>query len=326
LYSKDKSPFFSEVRRVIRTKRLSLSTEKLYLHYIYQFILFHKKRHPDTLEEKEVREFLSHLAVDKQVAASTQNVALAALMFLYKDVLGKDLGHISHVVRAKRPKRLPVVLSQDEIKEVLDLCKDLASPYELVLPLLYGSGLRLMEAARLRVKDIDFDYQALTVRDGKGNKDRVTLLPERLIKSLQLQLTFAKGMHDQDLANGFGEVYLPNALAQKYPKAAKEFAWQYVFPAAKRSVDPRSQVTRRHHISDDGVQRAMKQVMKRSSILKPATPHTLRHSFATHLLEAGYDIRTVQELLGHKDVKTTMIYTHVLNKGPKGVRSPLDGT
>lgn len=324
VYSKEESPFLSEVRKVIRTKRLSLSTEKLYLHYIYQFILFHKKRHPDVLVEKDVREFLSYLAIEKKVAASTQNVALAALMFLYREVLHKDLGHVADVVRAKRPKRLPVVLSQTEIKAFLELCKDLASPYHLVLPLLYGSGMRLMEAARLRCKDIDFDYQTLTVRDGKGNKDRTTLLPERLIPALKHQLLFVKSIHETDLAAGFGEVFMPEALARKYPKASGSWSWQYVFPAAKRSLDPRSQVIRRHHITDDSVQRAMKSVLKRSSIVKLASPHTLRHSFATHLLEAGYDIRTVQELLGHKDVKTTMIYTHVLGVGARGVKSPLD--
>ena len=324
LYSKETSPLLNEVRIVIRTKRLSLSTERLYLHYILEYILFHKKRHPGELGEAEVRAYLSHLAVEKNVAASTQNVALAALVFLYKEVLGKDLGTVSSVVRAKRPKKLPVVLSRKEIKEVLELAKTLNSPFQLILPLLYGTGMRLMEGLRLRVKDIDFDYKTITVRDGKGNKDRTTLLPESLVAPLKHQLTFAKQLHDLDLSAGYGEVYLPEALASKYPGAAKSWIWQYVFPASSRARDPRSGSIRRHHIMDDAVQRAMKQLLKRSSITKPASPHTLRHSFATHLIEAGYDIRTVQELLGHKDVKTTMIYTHVLNRGGRGVRSPLD--
>ena len=286
-FPKETSPFLTEVRRIIRTKRLSLSTEKLYIHYIYQFILFHNKRHPKNLGEKELRSFLSYLAVEKNVAASTQNVALAALMFLFIDVLGKDLGHVKGVVRAKRPKRLPVVLSRDEVTTLLEQAKQESSPYHLVLPLLYGSGMRLIELARLRVKDIDFDYETIHIRDAKGSKDRTTLLPKSLKGQLKDQLSFVTSVHSRDLAEGFGEVFMPEALARKYPRAAKTLGWQYVFPASKRSTDPRTLVIRRHHISADSIQRAMKRVLKRSSLRKAASPHTLRHSFATHLIEAG---------------------------------------
>lgn len=323
-YSTSDSPFLAQVRRAVRTKRLSLSTEKLYLHYTLDFILYHSKKHPKDMGEAEIRAYLSYLAVDKHVAASTQNVALAALMFVYNVVLGRDLGHIQGTVRARRPKRLPVVFSRAEMARILQAAQQQSAPQHLILPLLYGSGMRVMECLRLRVKDIDFDYSSLTVRDGKGNKDRTTLLPQKLIKPLQEQLALSRQIHTRDLELGFGSVHMPDALDRKYPNASTSWSWQYVFPTTKRALDPRTSVTRRHHVMPDSVQRSMGKVLKQAEISKHGSPHSLRHSFATHLIEDGYDIRTVQELLGHKDVKTTMIYTHVLNRGGKGVRSPLD--
>lgn len=308
-------------RRVIRTKRLSLSTERSYLYYIIDYIYFHNKRHPESLGETEVQAYLSHLALEKHIAASTQNVALSALLFLYKQVLGRELGMVD-AVRAKRPKRLPTVFSRNEVARILTALEQETPPYRLVLSLLYGTGMRLMEGLRLRVKDIDFDYQSITVRDGKGNKDRVTVLPKSIVTPLREQLGLARELHTLDLQEGFGEVFMPEALAAKYPNAGRSWAWQYVFPAHARSSDPRSGKKGRHHIYEDSVQRAMKRAMKASNVHKHGSIHTLRHSFATHLLADGYDIRTVQELLGHKDVKTTMIYTHVLNRGGRGVRSP----
>ncbi len=269
----------------------------------------------------EVERLLSHLAVDLNVSASTQNQALAALLFLYKHVLVIELPWLNDVVRAKRPERLPVVLSREETQRLL-ACFE--GELALVTGLLYGSGLRLMEAMRLRVKDVDFARGEILVRDGKGMKDRVTLLPGRQVQPLKRHLDCVKAIHERDLAEGFSEVYLPFALARKYPNAAKEWGWQYVFPAPGRSVDPRSGIKRRHHMDEKRVQRAFKSAVREAGIIKPATPHTLRHCFATHLLESGQDIRTVQELLGHADVKTTMIYTHVLNRGGLGVLSPLD--
>ena len=322
-FSKDDSPFLNEVRRVIRVKRLSLSTERSYLHYIIDYIYFHNKRHPEALGKAEVQAYLSHLALEKQVAASTQNVALSALLFLYTQVLDRKLGTID-AVRAKRPKRLPTVFSRDEVTRILTALEREPHPYGLILSLLYGSGMRLMEGLRLRVKDVDFGYSSVTVRDGKGNKDRVTMLPESLAAPLSEQLETTRAVHVRDLQEGFGEVFMPDALARKYPNAGKSWAWQYVFPAHKRSTDPRSGKAGRHHLYEDSVQRAMKRAMKAGDVHKHGSVHTLRHSFATHLLEDGYDIRTVQELLGHKDVRTTMIYTHVLNRGGRGVRSPLD--
>lgn len=324
LYSKASSPFLNEVRETIRLKRFSLSTEQTYLHYIHEYIVFNGKKHPSALGRDHIRAYLSHLALEKHVAASTQNVALAALMFLYKDVLEVDLGHIEDVVRAKKPKRLPVVLSRSEVKALFAELERSHAKHQLELGLLYGSGLRLMEALRLRVKDVDVEARSLLVREAKGNKDRVTMLPVSLLEPLERQLGVARAFYEQDKADGFAEVFMPDALARKYPSAARSWSWQYVFPQAKRSLDPRSQRVRRHHVLKGGVQRSMRQVVQKLGLVKPASPHTLRHSFATHLIEAGYDIRTVQELLGHKDVKTTMIYTHVLNSGPKGVRSPLD--
>lgn len=265
--------------------------------------------------------FLSHLAVAGNVAASTQNQALAAILFLYKEVLGQPLPWLDGLTRAKRPARLPVVLTVNETQAVLSR---VSGTVGLVLRLLYGTGMRLMEAVRLRVKDVDFERREIVVRDGKGQKDRVTMLPESLIAPLAEHLAKVKVLHEQALGAGHGDVHMPFALARKYPNAGREWGWQYVFPARDISVDPRTGARRRHHLDEKAVQRAMKQSVRDAGLVKPATPHTLRHSFATHLLEGGYDIRTVQELLGHKDVSTTMIYTHVLNKGGRGVRSPLD--
>jgi integron integrase len=320
-YSPKSSPFLNEVRKVMRLKHMSRRTEASYLHYIIDFIRFCGKRHPREMGAGEIRAYLSHLATDKNVAASTQNVALSALLFLYRQVLHLDLPEIDNIERARRPKRVPVVFTPAEVEAIL---AQLTGTHLLVIGLLYGTGMRLSECLRLRVKDLDFAYRQIVVRDGKGEQDRVTVLPEKLVSSLKLQLESAKALHERDLSEGFGEVELPYALKRKYPDAARSWSWQYVFPAARCSVDPRSDRVGRHHILEDGIQRAMKRAMKRASITKHGSCHTLRHSFATHLLESGYDIRTVQELLGHKDVQTTMIYTHVLNRGGKGVKSPLD--
>jgi integron integrase len=271
--------------------------------------------------ELEIRQFLSNLATDLNVASSTQNVAFNALLFLYKDVLKKDLPRISDIERSNRPKRLPVVFTPEEVKAFIER---LSGIYSIMANLLYGSGLRLMECVRLRVKDLDFQYNQITVRDGKGEKDRITVLPQALNGPLRRHLAKVKLLHEDDLLEGFGEVYLPYALDRKYPNAAKEWGWQYVFPASSRSLDPRSGKQRRHHISEDMLQRAVKRAIRQAGITKAGSCHSLRHSFATHLLEDGYDIRTVQELLGHSDVRTTMIYTHVLNRGGRGVRSPID--
>lgn len=310
------------VRQAIRFRHFSRKTEKSYLYYIRDFILFHQKRHPKDLGVPEVRAYLSHLATDKQVAVSTQNVALSALLFLYRQVLDQPLPDIDNIERPQRPKRLPTVFSRAEVAAILGKVGD--DPEGLVIRLLYGTGMRLSECLRLRVKDVDFDYSQIVIRDGKGKKDRVTMLPRSLVLPLQQQIARTKLAHDRELLDGYGEVELPDALARKYPNAPREWGWQYVFPAAFRSHDPRSGAVRRHHLSEDRIQRRMKQAKQQASIAKPGSCHTFRHSFATHLLEDGYDIRTVQELLGHRDVKTTMIYTHVLNRGGRGVRSPLD--
>lgn len=308
-------------RTVLRRKHYSLRTEEAYLSWIRQYILFHEKQHPADLGERHVGEFLSHLANARNVASSTQNQALSAILFLYRDVLGQPLEWLHGVDRAKKPTKLPVVLTPDEVRAVLSR---LDGARWLVASYLYGSGLRLMECLRLRVKDVDFEYKQIVVRDGKGAKDRITILPAALADPLRLHLDRVRAIHERDLDEGCGTVYLPFALARKYPNAATEWAWQYVFPAAKLSSDPRSGASRRHHIDPRAIQRAVKSAVHQAGITKPASCHTFRHSFATHLLEAGYDIRTVQELLGHADVSTTMIYTHVLNTGPKAVRSPLD--
>jgi len=279
------------------------------------------KRHPRELGAADVEAFLTHLAVAGNVAASTQNQAKSALLFLYREVLETELPWLDNVERARAPKRLPVVLTRDEVHAVLSR---LSGTHWLIASLLYGAGLRIMEALRLRVKDVDFARKEILVRDGKGFKDRVTILPAALAAPLTEHLKRVKALHGQDLAAGRGAVYLPYALERKYPGSARDWAWQYVFPSANLAEDPRTGIERRHHLQDQAVQRAMRQAVRDAGVNKPATPHTLRHSFATHLLEGGYDIRTVQELLGHADVSTTMIYTHVLNKGGRGVTSPLD--
>jgi integron integrase len=310
-----------QVRDKIRVKHYSIRTETQYLQWIKRFIFFHGKRHPRDLGAVEVEAFLSHLATEGNVSASTQNQALSALLFLYREVLGVVLPWMDTMVRAKKPQRLPVVLNRSEIALVMERME---GTYSLMARLLYGTGMRLMECCRLRVKDIDFGRREILIREGKGAKDRVTMLPETLILPLQEHLAKRRRLYEDDFAKGMAEVFLPDALARKYPSAASEWAWQYVFPSGSYSVDPRSGHERRHHIDEKLLQRAVKRAVVASGITKLATPHTLRHSFATHLLESGYDIRTVQELLGHSDVSTTMIYTHVLNKGGRGVVSPLD--
>lgn len=309
-----------QVADALRVRHYAYRTEQTYIHWIRRYILFHDKRHPREMGAAEIEAFLTHLAVEGQVSASTQNQALSALLFLYREVLQQKLEQVE-VIWAKKPQRLPTVLSQEETRCLIG---HLSGTHRLMAQLLYGSGLRLMECLRLRVKDIDFGQQQLIVRDAKGFKDRVTLLPSSLIEPLQQHLKSTRLLHQQDLKLGYGEVFLPDALARKYPNASQEWGWQYIFPASKLSKDPRSGVTRRHHLDESGLQKAVRRAAKAAGIVKPVGPHTLRHCFATHLLEAGYDIRTVQELLGHKDVKTTMVYTHVMSKGPLGVRSPLD--
>lgn len=309
------------VRERIRFKHYSIRTEDSYVQWIRRFILFHGKRHPAEMGAVEVEAFLTHLAVAGNVAASTQNQARSALLFLYKEVLGSELPWLNNVEQAKKPRRLPVVLTEDEVR---DLLANLDGVHWLVAALLYGSGLRLMEALRLRVQDIEFKRREILVRNGKGFKDRVTMLPDKLAARLQAHLATVKLLHERDLAEGYGEVHLPYALDRKYPNAGTSWGWQYVFPSGNRSVDPRTGKTRRHHVDEQTIQRAVKQAVRTAGLVKPATPHTLRHSFATHLLQKGQDIRTVQELLGHEDVQTTMIYTHVLNRGGRGVTSPLD--
>jgi integron integrase len=309
------------LRDAIRRLHYSPRTEEAYIHWTKRFIYFNAKRHPAELGETEVTAFLNHLATDRSVAASTQNQALSALLFLYKQVLGVELDWLDRLVRAKRPERVPVVLTKEEVERLL---RALDGTHWLMASLLYGTGLRLMECLRLRVKDVDFGYRQILIRDGKGEKDRITMLPERLIEPLRKQMDRARQLHDLDLREGFGEVHLPYALSRKYPRAGFEWIWQYVFPSKNRSADPEDGVIRRHHLDESVLQRAIRGATRISGIHKPVHCHTLRHSFATHLLQDGYDIRTVQELLGHADVSTTMIYTHVLNRGGRGVRSPLD--
>ena len=312
---------FDEVRRQMRLKHYSLRTEQAYSSWIRRFIFANARRPPREMGGAEVEAFLSGLAVQGQVSASTQNQALSALLFLYRVVLGVDLAWMENVVRAKRPRRLPVVLSVEEARRLLGALD--GRPW-LLASLLYGTGMRLMECLRLRIKDLDFARSEVTVRDGKGGKDRRTMLPRSLVEPLQREVERARLLHDQDLADGFGEAWLPHALARKYPRAASDIGWQYVFPSVQRSRDPHSGVIRRHHFDADMLSRALKRGRLVAQIAKPLSAHVLRHSFATHLLEAGYDLRTIQELLGHKDVATTQIYTHVLNRGGNGVISPLD--
>jgi integron integrase len=308
------------VRWHLRVKRYSIRTEKAYVDWIRRFILFHRKRHPDTMGESDISAFLNHLAVNRHVAASTQNQALCALLFLYQHVLERKLDFLA-LERAKRPPKVPVVFTPAEAHAVLDHVEE---EYRLLAELLYGSGLRLMECVRLRVKDVDFGYGHIVIRDGKGLRERVTVLPERLHRPLRLRLERTRLLHERDLAHGLGRVYLPSALAAKYPSAARSWPWQYVFPSVKLSVDPRTREKRRHHIAEKNLQNAVKRAVRAAGVAKAASCHTFRHSFATHLLESGQDIRTVQELLGHKDLSTTMIYTHVLTKPGLNIRSPLD--
>jgi integron integrase len=309
------------LRDAIRRRHYSRRTEEAYVHWTRRFIYFSGKRHPSQLGEPEVTAFLNHLATERNVAASTQNQALSALLFLYREALGEELDWLDGLVRAKRPQRMPVVLTRGEVERLLAA---LEGTNWLMASLLYGTGMRLMECLRLRVKDLDFEYRQILVRDGKGQKDRVTMFPERLLTPLRNHLEKVHQLHQLDLREGYGEVHLPYALARKYPRAGYDWGWQYVFPSRNRSVDPEDGVVRRHHLDESVLQRAVKHAAHLAGISKPAHCHLLRHSFATHLLEAGYDIRTVQELLGHSDVSTTMIYTHVLNKGGRGVQSPLD--
>jgi integron integrase len=310
-----------QVRDRLRVKHYSIRTETQYVQWIKRFIYFHGRRHPRDMGGPEVEAFLTHLAVEGNVAASTQNQALAALLFLYREVLEMELPWLDKVTRAKRPRRLPVVLTRQEVRRVL---AEMNGVHALMARLLYGTGMRLMECVRLRVKDVDFERLEIIIRDGKGAKDRVTMLPESIAQDLQAHLEKRRTLFDADKRLGKAAVYLPDALAKRYPGAPTEWGWQYVFPSGSFSIDPRSGEERRHHMDEKLLQRAMKRAVQTAGIVKPATPHTLRHSFATHLLERGQDIRTIQELLGHKDVATTMIYTHVLNKGGRGVVSPLD--
>ena len=316
-----KPKLLDQVRDVIRRKHYSIRTEQAYIDWIKRFIIYHRKRHPGEMAEEEVAEFLTHLARDLNVAASIQNQALSALLFLYKEVLKHEIGWLEKVERAKKPPKLPVVLSRGEVKEIF---RHLHGVPKLMAGLLYGSGLRLMECVRLRIKDIDFALAQITVRDAKGGKDRVTMLPLNLSEPLRRHLSRVKAQHEQDVEDGFGSVHLPFSLARKSPNAAGEWAWQYVFPSSRLSIDPRSGQKQRHHIAEGVLQSALKRAVDAAGIVKRANCHSLRHSFATHLLTKGYDIRTVQELLGYKDVSTTMIYTQVLNRPGIGVKSPLD--
>jgi integron integrase len=319
--SRPQPALLDQVRDCIRVRHYSIRTEQAYVDWIRRFILFHGKRHPAEMGAQEIAQFLTNLAVEHSVAAATQNLARSALLFLYRDVLGVDLPWITGIEHAKRPSKLPIVLTRDEVMRVLGR---LDGTHRIIGQLLYGAGLRILEALRLRVKDVDFARREILVRDGKGAKDRVTVFPRGVMPRLRAHLREVYEIHQRDLADGFGAVYIPLALARKWPSAPREWGWQYVFPAPNRSRDPRGGVIRRHHLSHQAFQRAMRQAVRDAGIAKPATPHSLRHSFATHLLESGYDIRTVQELLGHSDVSTTMIYTHVLNRGGRAVISPLD--
>jgi integron integrase len=309
------------IRNTCRLRHYSLRTEQAYVHWAKKFILYHGKRHPLSMGKPEIEAFLSHLAVDRNCSASTQNQAFNALLFLYREVLRSDFGQLDEVTRAKRRKRLPVVMTRAEVQRLLAV---MTGTHQLMAKLLYGTGMRLMECVRLRVKDIDFEKRTITLRETKSPEDRVTMLPETLIVPLQGHLKRIQILHEEDLKRGSGRVYLPFGLKQKYPNADKEWCWQYVFPAANPSRDPRSGEIRRHHVNENGLQKAVKEAVRKAGLTKPIGCHAFRHSFATHLLESGSDIRTVQELLGHKDVSTTQIYTHVLNRPGLAVRSPLD--
>ena len=310
-----------QLRDRLRVKHCSIRTEQCYVDWARRYILFHGKRHPCDMGQREMEAFLSYLAVERRVSASTQNQARSALLFLYREVLLVQLPWLDGVVMAHATRRLPIVLTPQETRNLL---LELSGTMHLVAALLYGTGMRLLEGLRLRIKDVELQRREIVIREGKGNKDRVTVLPENLLLPIQQQIAHAQALHQADLQAGFGAVHLPHALAVKYPNAEKAWGWQWVFPSVQRSVDPRTGIERRHHLNESSVQKAVALAAKRAALTKPCTPHVLRHSFATHLLQAGYDIRTVQELLGHTDLNTTMIYTHVLNKGGRGVRSPLD--
>lgn len=316
-----KPKLLDQVRQAIRARHYSKRTERTYVDWIKRFIFFHGKRHPSEMAEPEINQFLTDLAVNKKVSASTQNQALSAILFFYQHVLQKPLEWINPAVRAKKPKHLPVVLTRGEVKSIIDAME--GAP-KLIATLLYGAGLRLNECLQLRFKDIEFAKEQILIRDGKGQKDRITTLPTTVKEPLLAHLRNVYRLHQKDLREGCGRVVLPYALARKYPNADREWGWQWAFPAPTRYFDKETKTERRHHLHETVVQKAMRQAVIRTKIGKPATPHVLRHSFATHLLEDGYDIRTIQELLGHNDLKTTMIYTHVLNKGGRGVRSPAD--
>ncbi|MBN2403458.1 MAG: integron integrase [Spirochaetes bacterium] len=318
---KNSTLLIERVRAAIRGKHYSIRTEKSYIEWIRRFIYFHNMHDPEKMAEKEINEFVTYLALKENVSASTQNQALCAVIFLYKQILKKEIGNLDGLIWSKKPKKIPIVLSREEIKRLLS---ELSGIHRIMANLLYGSGLRLLECLRLRVKDIDFDYNQIIVRDGKGQKDRVTALPETIISPIKDHLEKVKILHSKDIAAGLGKVHLPFALEKKYPNASREWAWQYVFPSSVLSVDPRSGITRRHHLDESVLQRAVKVAMQKAGISKQASCHTLRHSFATHLLEDGYDVRTVQELLGHENLNTTMIYTHVMKKGGLGIKSPAD--
>ena len=318
---RQKPRLFDRVRQIIQALHYSPRTEKTYIGWIKRFIFFHGKRHPIEMGEKEINEFLSFLAIKKNVTASTQNQALCAIVFLYRHVLNRDIGLLDGLIRAKRPGRLPVVLTKAEVRKIIS---HLSGIKKMIVMIMYGSGLRLMECLRLRIKDIDLLSNQIIIRDGKGNKDRITMLPEVENAPLKEHLRRVWKIHQLDLKDGFGRVYLPYALSRKYPNAPREWNWQYVFPASKRFRNPGTGEQGRHHIHETAIQKSVKKAIRDAGIVKHASCHTFRHSFATHLLEDGYDIRTVQELLGHKDVRTTMIYTHVLNRGVRGVLSPAD--
>ena len=319
--SKPPTRLLDQVREQIRLRHYSIRTEQAYVSWIKRYILFHDKKHPKDMDKAEIEAFLTYLAKDLNVSSSTQNQAFNALLFLYNQVLHKSLDDKINAIRAKKPRRLPTVMTNEEAMKVV---KGLAGSNKLMAQLLYGSGLRLMECLRLRVKDIDFGMNQIMVRDGKGKIDRVTLLPESAKFKLIEYLERVKTVHENDLSQGYGKVYLPYALSRKYPNTNRDWGWQYVFPSKSLSKDPRTGEIRRHHIHENSLQKAVKKAVRLARIIKPVSCHTFRHSFATHLLEDGYDIRTVQELLGHKDVSTTMTYTHVLKKGGKAVRSPID--
>jgi integron integrase len=316
-----KPKLLDQMRELSRTRHYSIRTEQAYVHWAKRFILFHRKRHPNTMREPEIAQYLTYLATQRKVAASTQNQALNALIFLYHEVLKIDLGRIDDVVRAKKPQHLPQVLTPEEVQRVLSFMQD---THQLMARLLYGAGLRLLECCRLRVKDVDLERKQILVRDGKGEKDRLTMLPLQLKQALRQHLERVRTLHENDLRTGYGRVHLPYALDVKFPKASQEWGWQWVFPSRSLSRDPQSGVTRRHHVHENSLQKAVRRAVLLARLSKPVSCHTFRHSFATHLLEMGYDIRTVQELLGDSDVSTTMIYTHVMKQPGIGVKSPLD--